>query len=69
MNEDDKIFQRGPFKGKRIEFAPTTRIDMFWEIAEDLMRQILGFELSVRELYGNGRSCRFFDQCRYGTIV
>ena len=44
MNEDDKIMTRGPFKGKRIEFAPTTRMDQFWEIAEDFMRQIFGFE-------------------------
>ena len=38
MNEDDKIIARGPFKGKRIVFAPTTRMDKFWEIAEDFIK-------------------------------
>lgn len=44
MNEDDNMIQRAPFKGKRIEFAPTTQIDRFGEIAEDFMKQIFGFE-------------------------
>ncbi|MGH8066040.1 MAG: hypothetical protein ACRERE_12580 [Candidatus Entotheonellia bacterium] len=44
MNEDDNTIPSGPFKGKKIEFAPTTGIDMFWEIAEDFMRQIFAFE-------------------------
>jgi hypothetical protein len=43
MNEDDKIIPRGPFKGKKIEFAPTTGIEMFWEIAEDFMERIFHF--------------------------
>jgi hypothetical protein len=44
MKKDDKIIQSGPFKGKRIEFAPTTGIDMFREVAEDFMRRIFDFE-------------------------
>ena len=44
MKKDDKIIQSGPFKGKRIEFAPTTGIDLFREVAEDFMRRIFDFE-------------------------
>lgn len=43
MNEDDKIIPSGPFKGKKIELAPTTGIDMFWDIAEDFMSRIFDF--------------------------
>ncbi len=43
MNEDDKIIPSGPFKGKKIGFAPSTGIDMFLEIAEDFMRRIFDF--------------------------
>jgi hypothetical protein len=44
MSEDDKIIPSGPFKGRKIEFAPITGIDMFLEIAEDFMRRIFDFE-------------------------
>jgi hypothetical protein len=44
MNDDEQIIPSGPFKGKKIQFAPTTGIDMFVEIAEDFMRRILAFE-------------------------
>ena len=44
MKKDNKIIPSGPFKGKRIELAPTTGIDMFLESAEDFMRRIFGFE-------------------------
>ncbi len=44
MKKDDKIIPSGPFKGKRIEFAPTTGIDMFLGIAEDFMQRIFDFE-------------------------
>lgn len=44
MKKDDRIMQSGPFKGKRIEFAPTTGIDMFREVAEDFMRRVFDFE-------------------------
>ena len=41
MNEDDNIIiPSGPFKGKKIEFAPTTGVDMLWEVAEDFMERI-----------------------------
>ena len=44
MKKDNKIIPSGSFKGKRIELAPTTGIDIFLEIAEDFMRRIFGFE-------------------------
>ena len=44
MKKADTILQRGPFKGKRIDFAPTTGIDMFREVAEDFMRRVFDFE-------------------------
>jgi hypothetical protein len=44
MEKDDRIIHRGPFKGKRIEFAPITGIDMFREVAEDFMRRVFDFE-------------------------
>lgn len=43
MKKDDKVIQR-PLRGKRIEFAPTTGIDMFPEVVADFMRQIFDFE-------------------------
>ena len=36
----DNIIPSGPFKGKKIEFASTTGVDMFWSIAEEFMRVI-----------------------------
>jgi len=44
MNKDERIITSGPFKGKKIVFAPTTGVDMFPEIMEDFMKRILGFE-------------------------
>ena len=44
MKKADTIIRSGPFKGKRIEFAPTTGIDMFREVAEDFMRRVFDFE-------------------------
>ena len=44
MNEDERIISSGPFKGKKIVFAPTTGIDMFPEISEDFMKSIFDFE-------------------------
>jgi hypothetical protein len=39
------VLRRGPLKGKRVEFAPTTGIDRLKNIAEDFMLDIFGFEL------------------------
>jgi hypothetical protein len=44
MKKDNKSIPSGPFKGKRIELAPTTGIEMFLDIAEDFMRRIFDFE-------------------------
>jgi hypothetical protein len=44
MNEDDRVIPSGTFKGKKIEFAPTTGIDMFLEISQDIMKRIFDFE-------------------------
>lgn len=41
MNEDDRIIPRGPLKGKKIEFAPSTGLDMYWDIAEDFMNVVV----------------------------
>lgn len=47
MHDDDWIIPSGPFKGKKIEFASTTGIEMFFEIAEDFMQRILDFEPGI----------------------
>ena len=44
MHDDDRIIPSGPFKGKKIELASMTGIEMFFEIAEDFMQRILDFE-------------------------
>ncbi len=44
MNEDSKIIFSGPFKGKKIEFAPTTGIDRFFGISKEFMKKIFDFE-------------------------
>ena len=43
MNEDSRIISSGPLKGKKIEFAPTTGIDRFFEISEEFMKKIFDF--------------------------
>ena len=44
MHDDDRIIPSGPLKGKKIEFASTTGIEMCFDIAEDFMQRILDFE-------------------------
>ena len=44
MNENSKIISSGPFKGKKIEFAPTTGIDRFFGISKEFMKKIFDFE-------------------------
>ncbi len=43
MNEDSRIISSGPLKGKKIEYAPTTGIDSFFEISEEFMKKIFDF--------------------------
>ena len=44
MSEDDKIIQRGPFKGKKIVFASTEVLDLFQTLAEEFMEAIFQME-------------------------
>lgn len=44
MKEDEYIVPSGPLKGKRIEMASTTGIEMFEQIAEDFMLRIFGLD-------------------------
>ena len=44
MNKPGKIIPRGPFKGKRIEFAPTEELDMFRSLADEFMEEIFCME-------------------------
>lgn len=46
MNEDEHIIQSGPLKGKKIEFASTSGIELFERIAEEFMYRIFEFEAS-----------------------
>ncbi len=43
MSGDSRIISRGPFKGKKIEFAPTTGVDMFLKISDKFMKKIFDF--------------------------
>ena len=44
MKKPGRIIPRGPFKGKRIEFAPTDELDMFRGLAEEFMEEIFSME-------------------------
>jgi hypothetical protein len=43
MSGDLRIISRGPFKGKKIVFAPTTGVDMFLKISDEFMQKIFDF--------------------------
>jgi len=43
MSNDSRMIFSGPFKGKKIEFAPTTGVDMFPEISDEFMKNIFDF--------------------------
>ncbi len=43
MNNDSRIISSGPFKGKEIEFAPTSGVDMFIKISDEFMKKIFDF--------------------------
>ena len=40
MSKDDKVISKGPFKGKKITFASTDRIEEFRQIANEFMEEI-----------------------------
>jgi hypothetical protein len=44
MSKDNNIIPSGPFKGKKIELAPTDGVDMFQSLAEEFMEAIFGME-------------------------
>lgn len=44
MKENDRVIPSGPFKGKKIEYAPSTGVAMFLNISEDFMKKIFNFE-------------------------
>jgi len=44
MKNDSQIIPSGPFKGKKLEFAPTTGIEKFRAISENFMNKIFGLE-------------------------
>ena len=44
MKKPGRIIPRGPFKGKRIEFAPTDELGMFRSLAEEFMEEIFSME-------------------------
>lgn len=44
MSDNGPVLRKGPFKGKRVEFASTAGIEMFRDIAEDFMLNIFDFE-------------------------
>jgi len=44
MKNNSRIILSGPFKGKKIELAPTTGIDRLRSISEDFMTKVFGLE-------------------------
>ena len=65
MSNDDGAMSRGPFKGKKITFAATARIEEFMQIAGDFMEEIfelqpgeymISDESDVRDFTGMGSS-------------
>ena len=44
MKKPGKFIPSGPFKGKRIEFAPTDELDMFRSLADEFMDEIFSME-------------------------
>lgn len=70
MNEDDRTIPSGPFKGKKIELAPSKGVEMFADIAEEFMERILGFapgdylitdESSLLDFVGLGEEIELAD--------
>jgi len=44
MRKPGRIIPSGPFKGKRIDLAPTDELDMFRSLAEEFMQEIFCME-------------------------
>jgi len=44
ISDSGRVLRKGPFKGKRVEFASTTGVETLENIADDFMLNIFGFE-------------------------
>ena len=44
MSKDDKVITRGRFKGKKITYASTERIDEFTQLPSEFMEQVFDLE-------------------------
>lgn len=44
MRKRERIIRSGPFKGKKIELAPTDSVDRFRDLAEEFMESIFEME-------------------------
>ena len=44
MSKDDKIIRSGPFKGRKITFASTDKVEEFKTIADDFMLDVFELE-------------------------
>ncbi len=44
MKEDEHVIKSGPFKGKKVQLASTSGIELFKAIAEEFMLRIFEFE-------------------------
>ena len=43
MSGDSRIISSGPFKGQKIEYAPTNGVDMLLKISDEFMKKIFDF--------------------------
>jgi len=75
MNNDDRFVSKGRFKGKRIEFASTGRIDEFAHIANEFMDKIfqlgpgdylISDESDIRDFaeFGSSDTSQIWDRIR-----
>lgn len=44
MKNNSRVIRSGPFKGKKIKFAPTGGVDSFRAISEDFMSKVFDLE-------------------------
>jgi hypothetical protein len=61
MSKDDKVITRGRFKGKKITFASTERIEEFTQLASEFMEQLFDFEPSEYAISDESELLDFTD--------
>ena len=44
MSKDEKVIPRGRFRGKKVTFASTERMEEFAQLTDEFMEQIFGLE-------------------------